>query len=126
VWRHRIIAVWPPRVTSPRYHGMAAGQRGDNAQRAPQMTGMGDGAGAPSDKVSAHPCGVSALLRHGHRDTTPRRVRGAAAARSSASAPADVLDIDHGLDADPAPRRTSLAASSCQLTTVLGIICRHR
>jgi hypothetical protein len=31
------------------------------------MDGTKDGAGAPSDKVSARPCGVTALLRYGHR-----------------------------------------------------------
>jgi hypothetical protein len=58
--------------------------------------------------------------------TRPRLERDAEGARSTASAPDDVIDIDHGLDADPAPRRTSLTACSCQLTTQLGVICRHR
>jgi hypothetical protein len=31
------------------------------------MAGTGDGAGAPSDKVSARPYDVTALLRYGRR-----------------------------------------------------------
>jgi hypothetical protein len=60
--------------------------------------------------------------------------------RSGASASDDALDTralvapgadeafeaEHGLGSDPAPRRTSVSKCSCQLTPVLGLVCRHR
>jgi hypothetical protein len=57
--------------------------------------------------------------------TFERGPSAAAAAATASSVHGDNFQVDHGLDADPTPRHTSLTTCSCQLRTVLGILCRH-